>query len=297
MEAGKSVFSIKDLEDLSGIKSHTIRIWEKRYSILEPERNDSNIRYYNEDELRKILNIAYLNRKGLKISKIAHIPDDELSERVMTSNSIEDNDPYFSPGKILMPALGFSYEQFRESLLPYIEASGLENAFISYFHPLFEKAGILWQTGSLSKAQEHFIRNTVGSLITAEDSLTRAPADRKRPTVAIINTSDNRNDINFLFYKYILRKRNFEVIFPGGILPPGEVENIFRIKPFEYLVVNSNPFGFTEKMSGYFLKVGKSLLIKKIIFADSHDSGRVRDDRILITADPQSFVMAVDNLQ
>lgn len=296
MEAVKNVFSIKDLEDLSGIKSHTIRIWEKRYSILEPDRSDSNIRSYNENELRKILNIAYLNRKGHKISKIAQLSDDELSEQVITLNGMEDADNDFRPGKILMSALRFSDELFRKSLIPYIETSGLENAYIKYFNSLLEKAGILWQTGSLSRAQEQFIRHTVGSLIIAEDSRLSPPADRKRPTVAMINTTDSRNDVNFLFYKYILRKRNFDVIFPGGVLPAGEAEEIFKIKPYDFLVVNANTFDFTAKMSGYFLTVGKSLMIRKIIFADSQESGAEREKKIIMTADPHGFVMAVDNL-
>jgi DNA-binding transcriptional MerR regulator len=85
MEDGVNVFSIKDLENFSGIKAHTIRIWEKRYKILEPDRTDSNIRTYSETELKKILNVAYLNRNGLKISKIARLDDDELTQHVIDS--------------------------------------------------------------------------------------------------------------------------------------------------------------------------------------------------------------------
>jgi len=100
MEDGVNVFSIKDLENFSGIKAHTIRIWEKRYKILEPDRTDSNIRTYSETELKKILNVAYLNRNGLKISKIARLEDDELTQQVMTvSGKHDDQDQNFQPGK------------------------------------------------------------------------------------------------------------------------------------------------------------------------------------------------------
>ena len=91
MEDGINVFSIKDLENFSGIKAHTIRIWEKRYKVLEPDRTDSNIRTYNESELKKILNVAYLNRNGLKISKIAKLNEDELTRKVMTLSSKQDD--------------------------------------------------------------------------------------------------------------------------------------------------------------------------------------------------------------
>ena len=96
------------------------------------------------------------------------------------------------------------------------------------------------------------------------------PAARKsKPAVAMINTSDNLTDNNFLFYKYALRKRGFDVIFTGGILPASEVVEIYKIKPFEYLVVNSSAFDFAEKKIAYFNSIGKSLMIKKIIFTDS----------------------------
>src|SRR5512136_1359400 len=106
MEEGLNVYSIKDLENFSGIKAHTIRIWEKRYSILEPDRTDSNIRMYSESELKKILNVAYLNRNGLKISKIAVLNEDQLTGKVMDVSSLnDDRNQDFQPGKLLMSAL------------------------------------------------------------------------------------------------------------------------------------------------------------------------------------------------
>ena len=157
MEEGINVFSIRDLENFSGIKAHTIRIWEKRYNILIPERTDSNIRTYNETELKKILNVAYLNRNGFKISKIARLSDDELAQKVMAVSSGNDNpDNEFQPGKILMSAIRFSEDLFRETLTPFIKFKGIEEAYCKYLHPLLEKARILWQTGSLSRAQEQF---------------------------------------------------------------------------------------------------------------------------------------------
>src|SRR5512137_2137422 len=117
MEDGVNVFSIKDLENFSGIKAHTIRIWEKRYKILEPDRTDSNIRTYSETELKKILNVAYLNRNGLKISRIAKLNEDELTQQVMAvSSRAESPDHIFQPGKILMAAIRFNEFQFKEAL-------------------------------------------------------------------------------------------------------------------------------------------------------------------------------------
>jgi DNA-binding transcriptional MerR regulator len=107
MKECMNIYSIRDLENLSGIKAHTIRIWEKRYGILSPGRTYSNIRSYNESELKKILNIAYLNSHGYKISSIAGFSDDELSRQVVTLSSQDDPDNDFQPGKILMSAIRF----------------------------------------------------------------------------------------------------------------------------------------------------------------------------------------------
>jgi DNA-binding transcriptional MerR regulator len=298
MEEGNNVFSIRDLENFSGIKAHTIRIWEKRYGLLEPDRTDSNIRTYNESELKKILNVAYLNRNGLKISRIARLTDDELAQRVMAVNSSRDDmDKDFQPGKILMAAIRFNEKLFKESLDPYIKKMGIEKAYSEYFHPLLEKARILWQTGSLSRAQEQFIRNTIRQLIIVEDSLFKLPAGKQQPCVAMINTSDNLTDNNFLFYKYVLRKRGFDVIFTGGILPASEVVEIYKIKPFDYLVVNSNAFDFASRKIGYFSNIGKSLRIKKIILTDSPLGDEKKlPDKLFISKDPQDFINLAEGL-
>jgi MerR family transcriptional regulator, light-induced transcriptional regulator len=298
MEQGLNVYSIKDLENFSGIKAHTIRIWEKRYSILEPDRTDSNIRMYSESELKKILNVAFLNRNGLKISKIAALDEDQLTGKVMDVSSRNDEpDQEFQPGKLLMSALKFNEEQFMEALLPFIRRYGIEAAYVNYLHPLLIKAGILWQTGSLSRAQEQFIRNTIKQIIILEDNNLKNGNEKSRDFVAMVNTSDNFCDYNFLFYKYILRKRGFNVIFTGGILPASEVNEIHRIIPFRYLVVNSGAFDFAKKKIEYFSNAGKSLSIKKIIFTDYPGVADKRaPERIIISRDPADFIKKISTL-
>lgn len=296
MEEGINVFSIKDLENFSGIKAHTIRIWEKRYHILEPDRTDSNIRTYNEGELKKILNVAYLNRNGLKISKIASLDEDSLTQRVMTVSSKDDLDQEFQPGKILMSAIRFNEELFKAALVPYIRLLGIEEAYSRYFYPLLEKARILWQTGSLSRAQEQFIRNTVRQLIIVEDSLLKPPPGSSSPAVAMINTSDNLSDNNFLFYKYVLKKRGCDVIFTGGILPASEVVEMYKIKSFDYLIVNSGAFDFAQKKLGYFNSIGKSLMIKKIILTDSPEKESKHYDKLVMVKDPANFITLAETI-
>ena len=299
MEEAINVFSIKDLENFSGIKAHTIRIWEKRYKVLEPDRTDSNIRTYSEIELKKILNVAYLNRNGLKISRIASLGEDELTQKVMTvSSQAENPDKSFQPGKILMTAIRFNEFHFNEALEPFIRYHGIEDAYIRFFHPLLEKSRILWQTGSMSRAQEQFVRNAIRQIMMVEDYNLKSPAGRIKASFAMINTSDNLSDNNFLFYKYVLKKRGYDVIFTGGVLPVSEVIEIHKIKSFDYLVVNSGSFDFARKKIGYFSSIGKSLLIKKIILTDYPEPHEKRiPENILITRNPEEFRRTISGLK
>jgi DNA-binding transcriptional MerR regulator len=300
MEDGINVFSIKDLENFSGIKAHTIRIWEKRYRILEPDRTDSNIRVYNEGELKKILNVAYLNRNGFKISKIAQLRDDELTRQVVTMSNQEDKlDSSFQPGKILMSAIWFNEAQFKEVLLPFIRRYGIEEAYIRFFHPLLEKSRILWQTGSLSRAQEQFVKNIIHQLVIIEDNKLKNGYGQPKAIVAMINTTENLYEDNFLFYKYILKSRNFDVVFTGGILPSSEVIEIHKIKPFDYLVVNSGAFDYENKNLSYFSNIARSLRLKKVILSDypAPVYRKNPEQHILVAANPSEFLKIVVSLK
>ena len=186
MEEGLNKYSIKDLENFTGIKAHTIRIWEKRYNILEPDRTESNIRTYSENELKKILNVAYLNRNGLKISKIALLNDEDLSQKVIAiSSQHDDPDQDFQPGKIIMSAMKFNEDKFIDALRPYIKTHGFEACYINHLYPLMQKARILWQTGCLTRAQEQFVRNTIKQILITEHSLLPPVPDKNLTTIAM----------------------------------------------------------------------------------------------------------------
>ncbi|NSW93603.1 MAG: MerR family transcriptional regulator [Bacteroidales bacterium] len=298
MEEGLNTFTIKDLENFSGIKAHTIRIWEKRYRVLEPDRTDSNIRLYNESELKKLLNIAYLNRNGFKISKIALLSDDELSRQVMSVSSMDD-ELYkgIHPGKILMSAIKFNEHQFMNELVPFIKNYGVEEAYVRVFSPLLEKAKILWQTGSLSRAQEQFIKYIIREIMTIENNRLKVESGKLKATVAMINTTDNHSGIHFLFYKYVLTRNRYDVLYTGGILPASEVIELYKIKPFEYLVVNSGSFDLENKKISYFSSIGKSLLIKKVIMTDYPSSTEKKiPDNIILLRTPGDFLNVIPSL-
>ena len=217
----------------------------------------------------------------------------------MDVSSAHDNpDQDFQPGKILISALKFSEKQFRDTLIPFIKIHGIETAYVKYLHPLLIKAGILWQTGTLSKAQEQFVRNTIRQLLVIEDFNLEAKHTQNGSSVAMINMSDYLSDDNFLFYKYILRKRGYEVIYTGGVLPPSEVLEIHKVKAFKLLIVNSGSYEFDTKKIEYFDKIAKTHSIKKILFTDFLGiAGKKLTDKISITRDPSDFIRKLNTLK
>lgn len=293
-EAGE-IYSIKDLEYFTGIKAHTIRIWEKRYNILSPERTDSNIRMYSEDELKKLLNVSYLNRNGYKISKIARLSEDELNSTVLSvSSKFGDPNQEFHPGRALMSALRFGESDFIDSLVPFFEKHGFEITYSRFLVHLLENARILWQTGSLSRSQENFIRTIVRELMIAEYHTLDAPIDKTKPLFAVINTTGQNDEIPLLFCRYVIRNMGFGVIYPGERLPAAEITEIHKMTSFSLLVMSYGNTLAEGRSLGYYSELAKTLGITKIILVNNpEEEDAAAYGNITVTPTPDSFYNAV----
>ena len=213
-----ATYSIKDMEKLSGIKAHTIRIWEKRYSLISPSRTDTNIRLYSDAELRKLLNISILVRNGMRISQISRLPDSVLGEKVaflaQTTSKIED----LSEG-LISSMIEFDENKFDRILSNLIIKFGFEDTYIKVLTPFFEKVGILWQTGTILPAQEHFVSSLIRQkLIIAIDSQRDVPITRKSNFLLFLPEGE-MHELGLLFSQYLLRKRGFSTVFLGQNLP------------------------------------------------------------------------------
>jgi DNA-binding transcriptional MerR regulator len=223
-------YSIADLEKLSGIKSHTIRIWEKRYNIVSPERSDTNIRAYNDDQLKKILNISFLINNGLKISKIASLSLDELSSKVisLTSNSAsfeaQINDFVICSLQFDEPLFNKTYNTLRED---YSLSFVYENVFI----PTLRRIGALWSSGELFPAQEHFLSNLIKqkfyhAIEVAESSLRR----NKKAYLFLPPWEDH--DFALLYSNMILKQNGFDVVNVGKTMTFESIlQCIEKVKP------------------------------------------------------------------
>jgi DNA-binding transcriptional MerR regulator len=153
-------FTIKDLENLSGIKAHTIRIWEQRYSFLKPQRTATNIRYYSNQELKMLLNISLLNKYGFKISHINRMSMDELKEKTLTLSGGQAQQERIV-NELIQHMIDLDLDAFEYVLDQFITARGIEKTITFIIFPFLERIGILWQTDHINPAQEHIISNIV----------------------------------------------------------------------------------------------------------------------------------------
>jgi len=293
------VYSIKELSALSGIKSHTIRIWEKRYRVLEPGRTDTNIRLYTEDELKKLLNIAYLNRTGHKISKIAALDEDELNSTVLAVRSrFDDPNQEFNPGSALMSAIKFDETKFTAALELFFDKHGFEVTYHRFLSHLLENSKILWQTGSLSRSQHSFIRDTVKGIMISKYNAINEPLINTKDVFAVVNTTGPGSEIDMLFCRYVIRNLGFDVIYPGDQLPPIEISEIHKMRPFSYLVMSYNSSNSDVRPLELYSKLGNELGLKKIIVTDSPDEKDYKRLKNLIVAEsPIQFYDIIQKIQ
>ncbi|SFW83415.1 MerR family transcriptional regulator [Chitinophaga sancti] len=234
------MYSIKDLENLSGIKAHTIRIWEKRYGIVQPGRTDTNIRYYSNEDLRRLLNISMLTQHGFKISHISQMTDDEIAQKI-AGLSIK-NHPDLYGDSLLLSLIDLDEQLFNKAFLEILMAEGFENAIIRFIFPFFHRIGIMWQIGTISPAQEHFISNLIrNKIIVATERISRVP-DPALGTVLLFLPENELHEISLLFYNYVLRARGYKTIYLGQSVPHESLERLTHTCSFSFIVTNlTNP--------------------------------------------------------
>lgn len=229
-------YSIKDLEKITGIKAHTIRIWEKRYGILKPLRTKTNIRFYSDQDLRLLMNIAVLNKHGYKISSLNNMSEDEVAKSVLDISHAEKNQTY-NVDQLIIALLELDEAGFNRSINAAIASSDFENVF-EYLIPQFlEKVGILWQTGSVSPAQEHFMSNLIRQkLIAATDHLDYT----KKGTASfmLFLPEQEYHEIALLYFQYIIRKEGFSVFYLGQNVSLTHLNDAYLLNPVDYLLTS-----------------------------------------------------------
>lgn len=205
-------FTIKDIENLTGIKAHTLRIWEQRYPFFQPKRKESQHRFYDNDDLKKLLQIAFLYHLGWKISRIAALPFSEI-EREVNEHQVAAPEHRLFVYKLIECALDFNEQEFTTLLNDIIGRLGFENCITKVCFPYLTKIGLLWSTNNVIPAQEHFSSYIIQNLIIAETQ--KLPPLNMPPEIVLFCPQQEFHELPLLYLNYLLRKHGKLTVYLG----------------------------------------------------------------------------------
>ena len=215
----KSQFSIKDLENLTGIKAHTIRIWEKRYNLLEPKRTDTNIRYYDLASFQKLLNVSYLNNNGYKISKISTIEEDQIPKLVREIASKSDVDDH-AINTLKLAMFNFDQGLFYNIYDSLLKEKSFRSIFYDVFIPMLTNMGMLWQTDTITPAHEHFITTLIRQKIIANTEKIQSKRVNDSKKTFVLYLPDNEiHELGLMFINHEIVSNGYHSIFLGPSVP------------------------------------------------------------------------------
>ena len=211
-----------------GIKAHTIRIWEQRYSFLKPQRSQSNIRFYDNEELKTVLNIALLNKYGFKISHIDKMTPGEVREKIVSLSDAEAFKERFI-NELLQFMIDLDVSGFEDTLNTYIRTKGIDKTIDQLIFPFLEKIGVLWLTNHMNAAQEHLVTNIIRQkLIVGIESIT--PYTQSNKKVLLFLPEGEHHELGILYLYYILKSRDIQVLYLGANVPLKDLEFVAHLK-------------------------------------------------------------------
>ncbi|WP_036383253.1 MerR family transcriptional regulator [Muricauda sp. MAR_2010_75] len=232
----KKSFSIRDMENLSGIKAHTIRIWEKRYNLFSPERTSTNIRTYSIGSLQKLLNITLLYNNGYKISKIAKLDESQIPmmvKEIVAQNSKKSH--ALNAFKLAM--LNFDQSLFQKTYNSLLVERSFREVFYEVFIPLLNELGLLWQTATISPAHEHFISNLIKQKIYIQTEKLQFEEPTKKDKVFVLFLPENEiHELGLLYINYEITLRGYKSIYLGQTMPMENLSDLLKYYTNIYFV-------------------------------------------------------------
>ena len=250
----KQDFTIKDLENISGIKAHTIRIWEKRYDLLKPKRTSTNIRYYSNDSVQKLLNIVLLNNNNFKISKIAKMSEEELvlqSRELAFSSGI--NDEAINSFKLSM--FQFDKVLFNNTYNKLLHKKTFREIFKDVFIPFLNHIGLLWQTDTLLPAHEHFISNLIAQKIQINTEKLQYSVSNSNKTYVLFLPENEIHELGLLYLNYELVLRGHHTIYLGQSLPLNNLDYFFKNGREICFITSMTVMPYDDKIESYFNEI------------------------------------------
>lgn len=266
-------FSIKDIENLTGIKAHTLRIWEQRYGILQPKRTPTNIRYYDADDLKLALRVALLNNFGYKISRIHQMNDSEMNSLIGKINDQEFRLQVLS-NDMLEATLDMDTERFEQIINSNVRRYGFEHVVEQLIFLFLEKIGIMWMTDRLAPAQEHLVSNILyRKLALAIESLPPKEPDAA-PAILLFLPEGEIHDLGLMYVFYLLRKFGKNPIYLGPNSPLKEVQQVYNAKKPEYLYAHLTSVAEEFDGNRYLVKLSQAFPDARILISGSMLSRR-----------------------
>lgn len=258
-------YSIRDIEKLTGISVHTLRAWEKRYCITSPSRTPTNIRCYCDHDLKRILNISLLLKNGYKISKVACLENEILHGMILEMEK-QNKDEHVYISRLIEAMTEVDEEKFNRVFDDSLEEHGFEKTMVQVIYPFLQKTGILWQTGNVHPAQEHFVEHLIREkLISASVSLEK-PKKYKGTFLLFLPVHETR-ETGLLFYNYLLRKKGYRVIYLGTSVPFDSLMAAEKARPADYLLTFFESPITDNELQHYVEKLKKAFPKKNIFIS------------------------------
>lgn len=282
MNKVKTKFNIRDLENLSGIKAHTIRIWEKRYNILEPMRTETNIRYYNIENLQKLLNISTLHTFGYKISAISKMPEDKLPvmvKEILTNKSMANH--VLNNFKLAM--MNFDQALFLNTYNTILQEKSFREIFYEFFIPLLNEIGFLWQTNTITPAHEHFISFLIKQkLATNIEKLLLQPPTKNDRTFVLYLPDNEIHELGLMFINYELALNGYKSVFLGESVPVDSLADVKKYFDNITFITYVTVAPAADDINQYIETLSKELVNDNTteLYIFGHNSQFILDDKI-----------------
>jgi DNA-binding transcriptional MerR regulator len=276
-----AIYSIKDLEQLSGIKAHTIRMWEQRYDLLKPQRTDTNIRYYVDEDLRFLLNVALLKKNGLRISKIAAMPKEEVSSQVKKMAEAELGHEN-QVDALTIAMIEMDEYKFDRIVSANTQMKGFEHTMLFIIHPFLNKMRLLWLTGSVNPVQENFISHLVRRKIMIAIDQCPMPSPKQAKKFAIYLPQGETQELSLLFLHYLLRSRGHLVLYLGTGISPDDLRTVCDIQQPDYVFGMMMQESLADPLSEYATKLAQVLPETQLLFSGQPTSAPLPNNASLL---------------
>ncbi len=292
-----NAFTIKDIENLSGIQAHTIRIWEQRYAFLKPQRTQTNIRHYNNEELKTILSVALLNRFGFRISRISKMSSDEMAQKILEITHVQAKYQYLI-NQLLQYMIDMKLDEFDEAVTKVAVNLGIKDTMIEVIFPFLERIGMLWTASRINPAQEHFVSNIIRQkLLSATDDLPTPLQSHVK--VLLFLPEGEMHELGILFIQYLVKKKGLQNWYLGANVPVADILFVVEAKQPSYLYTHLTAVTQSFSLEKFILQLHEAVPAIPVIISGSMVSGFAKElpPNIRFTQTPAEIFSFIDSLE